>query len=64
MFIIQPSDRLKTDEELAKEEAERLAELEEDRMRRMKGVALPDLPDAAAVQGILTHRSADDLDDG
>lgn len=57
MFEVKgkPSDRLKTEEELAKEEAERLSSLEEDRKRRMAGVF-----EEAPSQ---THQSADSLDD-
>ncbi|KAL5022325.1 hypothetical protein ScPMuIL_001480 [Solemya velum] len=51
----KPTDRLKTEEELAKEEKEKLEELEMDRMRRMKGeIEKPSQK----------HKSADDLDDG
>ena len=42
---------------MAKEEAEKLASLEEDRKQRMKGVTTTD----AAKDN---HKSADDLDDG
>ena len=41
---------------MAREEKERLEKLEEDRKRRMQGVAEEEEPD--------THKSADDLDDG
>ncbi|XP_076458056.1 nucleolar protein 14-like [Babylonia areolata] len=51
-----PLNRLKSDEELAKEEAERLKKLEEDRKRRMKGeLASSETP---------AHISADSLEDG
>ncbi|CAH1782802.1 unnamed protein product [Owenia fusiformis] len=50
------SDRMKTEEEIAKEEKERLDKLEADRRLRMKGISI----ETGAVQ----HRSADDLDDG
>lgn len=53
------SDRLKTDEELAVEEKERLEKLEADRIRRMKGILEEDTTDQKR-----THASADDLDDG
>uniref|UniRef100_R4G4Y2 Putative nucleolar protein n=1 Tax=Rhodnius prolixus TaxID=13249 RepID=R4G4Y2_RHOPR len=55
-----PSDRLKSETELAAEEAEKLRELEEARLRRMRGedVDLPEITDKKE------HRSADDLDDG
>ncbi|XP_046571254.1 nucleolar protein 14-like [Haliotis rubra] len=52
------TDRLKTEEELAKEEKERLENLEADRVRRMKGV----LPHSVRPQS--QHFSADSLDDG
>ncbi|XP_071089794.1 nucleolar protein 14-like isoform X2 [Haliotis cracherodii] len=52
------TDRLKTVEELAKEEKERLENLEADRVRRMKGV----LPHSVTSQP--QHYSADSLDDG
>ncbi|ESO96868.1 hypothetical protein LOTGIDRAFT_115358 [Lottia gigantea] len=51
------TDRLKTDEEIAKEEKERLEKLEADRLRRMKGII-----DDGGPQ--ITHVSADDLHDG
>lgn len=51
-----PSDRLKTEDEIAKEEKERLEQLEQDRLARMKGFV--NGKDAAP-----KHRSADDLDD-
>ncbi|KAJ5675839.1 hypothetical protein N7462_008736 [Penicillium macrosclerotiorum] len=38
----QPTDRTKTEEEKAEEEAERLKKLEEDRVRRMRGEQLSD----------------------
>jgi nucleolar protein 14 len=49
------SDRLKTQEEMAQDEKERLEELEQERRERMKGF---DEGDRVPV-----HRSADDLDD-
>ncbi|KAL1494774.1 hypothetical protein ABEB36_010319 [Hypothenemus hampei] len=51
------SDRLKTEEEIAKEEKEKLEMLEQERLDRMKGATEtgPQRPN---------HRSADDLDDG
>lgn len=53
----QPSNRLKTEEELAKEEQERLKRLEAERRRRMLGKedGVPRRPE---------HTSADDLSDG
>lgn len=55
LYIWQASDKLKSEEEIAKEEKERLEKLESDRLKRMKGIE---------DDGILKHRSADDLDDG
>ncbi|KAK9501496.1 hypothetical protein O3M35_012211 [Rhynocoris fuscipes] len=55
-----PSDRLKSESELAAEEARKLRELEEERLRRMKGEDL-EVPEAKKRK---QHRSADDLDDG
>ncbi|XP_074848493.1 nucleolar protein 14 [Carettochelys insculpta] len=54
----QPSDRMKTEEELAKEEQERLQKLEADRLRRMHG------KDEHENKKKLKHVSADDLTDG
>ncbi|RXM99929.1 Nucleolar protein 14 [Acipenser ruthenus] len=54
----QPSERMKTKEELAREERERLQKLEEDRLRRMQG----DFEEEGAKRP--THLSADDLNDG
>ncbi|KAM8802702.1 nucleolar protein 14 [Rhynchonycteris naso] len=54
----QPSNRMKTEEELAREEQERLEHLEAERVRRMLGKD----EDAAAQKP--THVSADDLNDG
>jgi len=53
----QPSDRLKSEEELALAEKDRLEKLEEERVARMHGRydGLKPTP---------KHRSADDLDDG
>ncbi|CAL8384955.1 unnamed protein product [Gadus morhua 'NCC'] len=53
-----PSEKLKTPEELAREERERLQRLEADRLRRMLGDAVESAPKAPA------HLSADDLNDG
>ncbi|XP_026995912.2 nucleolar protein 14 [Tachysurus fulvidraco] len=52
----QPSEKLKTAEEIAREERERLQKLEADRRRRMEG-ELEENPKH-------THMSADDLNDG
>lgn len=52
-----PSDRLKTEDELAKEEKERLEKLEQERLERMRGVV------GGENTKKRTHRSADDLDD-
>uniref|UniRef100_A0A8C8S7Y4 NOP14 nucleolar protein n=1 Tax=Pelusios castaneus TaxID=367368 RepID=A0A8C8S7Y4_9SAUR len=54
----QPSDRMKTEEELAKEEQERLQKLEADRLRRMHG------KDEHENKKKPKHMSADDLADG
>ncbi|XP_069679275.1 nucleolar protein 14 [Periplaneta americana] len=53
----KPSDRLKSEEELAKEEKERLEKLESERLQRMHGFKDEAVPEKK-------HRSADDLDDG
>ncbi|XP_060076896.1 nucleolar protein 14-like [Ylistrum balloti] len=53
----EATDRLKTEEELAKEEKERLDKLEEDRLRRMRG-------DGDDEEPKIVHFSADDLSDG
>ncbi|KAJ8934163.1 hypothetical protein NQ314_013545 [Rhamnusium bicolor] len=50
------SDRLKSEDELAKEEKEKLEQLEKERLERMKGFI-----DEKTSK--LNHRSADDLDD-
>ncbi|KAK3912794.1 Nucleolar protein 14 [Frankliniella fusca] len=54
----KPSDRLKSEDEVAKEEKEKLEELEAARLRRMQGIT-----DSSTDSGP-KHRSADDLDDG
>uniref|UniRef100_A0A8C4FFS4 NOP14 nucleolar protein n=1 Tax=Catagonus wagneri TaxID=51154 RepID=A0A8C4FFS4_9CETA len=54
----QPSNRLKTEEELAKEEQERLRRLEAERLRRMLG------KEDEAQRRRPAHASADDLSDG
>ncbi|KAM4709591.1 nucleolar protein 14 [Discoglossus pictus] len=54
----QPSDRMKSEEELAKEEQERLQKLEADRLRRMCGGE----DDKSSRRP--KHISADDLNDG
>lgn len=51
-----PSDRLKSEDEIAKEEKEKLEALEKERLERMKGI----VENGNTKQ---THRSADDLDD-
>lgn len=53
----QPSDRLKTEDEIAKEEKEKLEQLEKERLDRMRGFV--EEKKSTAVK----HRSADDLDD-
>ncbi|KAM6135651.1 nucleolar protein 14 isoform 1-T1 [Phoenicopterus ruber ruber] len=54
----KPSERMKTEEELAKEEQARLQKLEADRLRRMRGI------DEQANKKKPSHVSADDLADG
>ncbi|XP_027568580.1 nucleolar protein 14 [Pipra filicauda] len=54
----KPSERMKTEEELAKEEQARLQKLEADRLRRMRGT------DEQADKKKPSHVSADDLADG
>lgn len=54
----QPSEKMKTPEELAREEREKLQKLEADRLRRMMG---DEVGGSAQSQ---THLSADDLNDG
>ncbi|KAM6361600.1 nucleolar protein 14 isoform 1-T1 [Alca torda] len=54
----KPSERMKTEEELAKEEQARLQKLEADRLRRMRGI------DEQANKKKPSHMSADDLADG
>ncbi|NXN33045.1 NOP14 protein, partial [Nycticryphes semicollaris] len=54
----KPSERMKTEEELAKEEQARLQKLEADRLRRMHGI------DEQANKKKPSHVSADDLADG
>lgn len=51
-----PSDRLKTEDEVAKEEKEKLEKLEEERLQRMKGFTKDEADKRK-------HKSADDLDD-
>ncbi|KAL0965870.1 hypothetical protein UPYG_G00286870 [Umbra pygmaea] len=53
-----PSEKLKTPEEIAREEKERLQQLEADRLRRMLGDVGEDCNKAQ------THVSADDINDG
>ncbi|XP_032678556.1 nucleolar protein 14 homolog [Odontomachus brunneus] len=52
-----PSDKLKSEEEIIQEEKERLEALEADRLARMKGCM-------SETNNKSKHRSADDLDDG
>ncbi|XP_050193929.1 LOW QUALITY PROTEIN: nucleolar protein 14 [Myiozetetes cayanensis] len=54
----KPSERMKTEEELAKEEQAWLQKLEADRLRRMRGI------DEQADKRKPSHVSADDLADG
>lgn len=51
-----PTDRLKSEDEIAKEEKEKLEKLEQDRLDRMRGFV-----DQSGAKKV--HRSADDLDD-
>ncbi|XP_034254231.1 nucleolar protein 14 homolog [Thrips palmi] len=53
----KPSDKLKTVDEVAREEKEKLEELEAARLRRMQGITEP------SENAARNHRSADDLDD-
>ncbi|KAM0726823.1 Nucleolar protein 14 [Formica fusca] len=52
-----PSDKLKSEEEIIQEEKKRLEELEADRLARMKGFV-------SDTSNQYKHKSADDLDDG
>ncbi|XP_043588094.1 nucleolar protein 14 homolog [Bombus pyrosoma] len=52
-----PSDKLKSEEEIVKEEKEKLEALEADRLARMKGLV-------NNISNEIKHKSADDLDDG
>ncbi|KAG5834588.1 hypothetical protein ANANG_G00263060 [Anguilla anguilla] len=54
----QPSEKMKTPEEVAREEKERLHKLEADRLRRMQG----DVEESKSKKQV--HWSADDLNDG
>ncbi|XP_063389336.1 nucleolar protein 14 homolog [Cydia fagiglandana] len=54
-----PSDAIKSDEKLEKEEQLRIAQLEKEREMRMRG----DYEESAKVEPAKKHRSADDLDD-
>ncbi|XP_059214687.1 nucleolar protein 14 [Centropristis striata] len=54
----QPSEKLKSPEELAREEKEKLQKLEADRLRRMMGEEVEEAPQTQ------NHMSADDLNDG
>ena len=51
---------MKTPEEIAKDEKERLDKLEQDRQQRMLGITPEDQEEARKN----THQSADDLNDG
>ena len=52
-----PSDKLRSEEEIVKEEKEKLEALEADRLARMKGLV-------NNISNEIKHKSADDLDDG
>ncbi|XP_048001507.1 nucleolar protein 14 homolog [Leguminivora glycinivorella] len=54
-----PSDAIKSDEKLEQEEKLRIAQLEKEREKRMRG----DYEETAKVEPAKKHRSADDLDD-
>ncbi|XP_051906359.1 nucleolar protein 14 isoform X1 [Hippocampus zosterae] len=54
----QPSEKMKTTEELAREDREKLQKLEADRLRRMMGDEEPEVAPSRS------HVSADDLHDG
>ncbi|XP_063629692.1 nucleolar protein 14 homolog [Cydia splendana] len=54
-----PSDAIKSDEKLEKEEQLKIAQLEKERVMRMRG----DYEESAKVEPAKKHRSADDLDD-
>jgi len=53
---VKPSDKLKSAEEIARINKEKLEKLETDRLNRMRGETNPSKK--------ITHQSADDLDDG
>jgi nucleolar protein 14 len=57
----KPSERTKTEEEIAQEESERLEKLEQERLNRMMGEEV-DAVDGA-VQNLRPRREGDDLDD-
>jgi len=57
LYLRQPTDRLKSEEELVREEKEKLEKLEMERLQRMHGFKEDLVPERQ-------HRSADDLDDG
>jgi nucleolar protein 14 len=52
---VKPGDKLKSADEIARLEKEKLEKLEADRLKRMKG---------ETETKVIPHRSADDLDDG
>jgi nucleolar protein 14 len=56
----KPTERTKTEEEIAQEEMERLQKLEEDRLKRMRGEEVEVVRDGQSVRG---RREGDDLDD-
>lgn len=62
----KPTDRLKTPEEIAMDEKEKLEKLETDRLLRMRGVRVDDEEeghDCSMARTSSDHKSADDLDD-
>ncbi|KAJ5092198.1 hypothetical protein NUU61_007068 [Penicillium alfredii] len=59
----KPTDRTKTEEEKAEEEAERLKQLEEDRIRRMRGEQLSDEEEEDQGQDKGSEDEDEDIDD-
>lgn len=56
----KPATRIKTEEEIAQEEMEKLQRLEEERLERMRG---EDMDIEEIAQNLLSRREGDDLDD-
>lgn len=62
-LFLQPSDRLKSEDQIASEEKQKLDKLEKERLERMKrSQELNDEDDDEPATK--KHQSADDLDDG